>query len=118
MYNATVHRVAHIFFEPVVSSAQTRCAEGFHGRHGSEAEDGFGATLAASDFDGDGAGDLAVGVPGESLGSISNAGKVNVIYGASGGPLLTGSGNQHWHQNSIGVTGTSQEDDLFGFALN
>ena len=38
--------------------------------------------LARSDFNGDGAADLAVGVPGEDVDGISNAGAVNVISGS------------------------------------
>jgi hypothetical protein len=45
----------------------------------SEIGDNFGQALAAGDFDGDGFVDLAVGVPDETLGSILNAGSVNVL---------------------------------------
>ncbi|HYU57407.1 MAG TPA: integrin alpha, partial [Actinomycetota bacterium] len=38
-----------------------------------------------ADFNGDGYGDLAVGVPGENIGSVANAGAVNVIYGSPTG---------------------------------
>jgi hypothetical protein len=37
------------------------------------------AATAAADFNGDGFSDLAVGVPGEDVGSIVGAGSVNVI---------------------------------------
>ena len=48
-----------------------------------EASDEFGAALAAGDFDGDGRDDLAVGIPGEDIESLSlnNAGTVLVFYG-------------------------------------
>ena len=40
------------------------------------------ATAAVSfDFDGNGYADLATGVPGESVGSVKQAGAVEVIYG-------------------------------------
>ena len=45
----------------------------------------FGAALAAGDFDGDGRDDLAVGVPGESVGAVDDAGAVNVLYGTASG---------------------------------
>jgi hypothetical protein len=54
-----------------------------------EAGDKFGSALAAGDFDGNGVKDLAIGVPGEDLTGGTNAGIVNVIYGASGGLSVT-----------------------------
>jgi len=44
--------------------------------------DRFGSPVAAGDFNGSGHDDLAVGVPRERLDSASDAGAVNVIYGA------------------------------------
>jgi FG-GAP repeat len=38
-----------------------------------------------ADFNHDGAEDLAVGVPGEDVGSAVDAGTVNVLYGTAGG---------------------------------
>ncbi|MGH8834705.1 MAG: hypothetical protein ACRDWG_06880 [Actinomycetes bacterium] len=84
---------------------------------GSAAEeaDFFGDALTAGDFDNDGYADLAVGVPGESVGSLGNAGTVNVLYGSAAG--LTGSGSQTLTQNTA-VSGSSTErNDSFGFAL-
>lgn len=54
---------------------------------GAEAGDGFGASLAAADFNGDGCGDLAVGIPGEDTGSptIGDAGGVGVFRGSDAG---------------------------------
>jgi hypothetical protein len=45
-----------------------------------EAFDYFGYSLTAGDFNGDGHDDLAIGVPEESIGSIPDAGGVNVLY--------------------------------------
>jgi hypothetical protein len=70
-------------------------------------------TLA--DFDGDGYGDLAVGVPGEGVGGHFQAGAVNVIYGSADG--LTSQGSQVWHQDVPGIGGRSEESDRFGSAL-
>jgi hypothetical protein len=50
------------------------------------------------DFNGDGFADLAVGVPLEDVGTVANAGAVNVIYGASGG--LSAADDQLWHRDS------------------
>jgi hypothetical protein len=49
-----------------------------------EANDLFGAALAANDFNGDGASDLAIGAPGESTGSSTGNGEVNIIFGLAG----------------------------------
>src|SRR5206468_7203763 len=54
-----------------------------------EVGDEFGASLAAGDFNGDGFDDLAVGVLFEDIGSIIDAGAVNVIYGSSSGLSAT-----------------------------
>jgi hypothetical protein len=78
------------------------------------AEDGdeFGQALAAGDFDGDGVADLVVGVPFEDLGTVSNAGAVNVLYGGVDG--LSGAGSQLFTQDSPGVVGTAESGDFFG----
>ena len=43
--------------------------------------------MATGDFNGDTFDDLAVGVPGESVGGTPNAGAVNILYGMLGGLL-------------------------------
>ena len=53
-----------------------------------QAGEGFGSSLAAGDFNGDGFGDLAVGVPSESEVSPF-AGAVNVLYGSAAGLTST-----------------------------
>lgn len=47
-----------------------------------EANDGFGLSLAAGDFDADGRADLAVGAPGERLGVNTRSGAVYVYRGS------------------------------------
>ena len=51
-----------------------------------------------SDFNDDGFADLAVGVPAEDVGGITNAGAVNVLYGSGSG--LTGTDAQLFTQDS------------------
>jgi hypothetical protein len=80
-----------------------------------EAGDGFGVALAADDFNNSGHADLAVGAAGEDIGSIADAGAVNVVYGTAGG--LAPAGNQQWFQNSPGVAGVSETQDFLGNAL-
>ncbi|WP_018547801.1 FG-GAP and VCBS repeat-containing protein [Streptomyces sp. LaPpAH-108] len=56
----------------------------------SEANDGFGYAQAYGDFNGDGYDDLAVGTPGEKVGSDANGGTVALLWGSKSG--LTGKG--------------------------
>lgn len=67
------------------------------------------------DFNGDGFDDLAIGAPSEDVGSIVDAGAVNVIYGTHKG--LNQVGNQTWTQNSSGVNGVAVTNDHFGYTL-
>jgi hypothetical protein len=72
------------------------------------------ASLRA-DFNNDGAEDLAVGAPGESVGSFESAGAVNVLYGSAAG--LSGAGSQLFTQDTAGVGGAAEPFDQFGAAL-
>jgi hypothetical protein len=80
-----------------------------------EPGDAFGLALAAGDFNADGRADLAVGAPSEDVGSVMEAGALNVLYGAAGG--LTAAGNQVWSQDSPGVAGIAETQDFLGSAL-
>jgi len=75
----------------------------------SAANDGFGYSLAAGDLDGDGADDLAISVPGESL---THAGAVHTLYGGPNG--LSARGSQLWTQDAPGVPGVRERWDAFG----
>jgi hypothetical protein len=77
--------------------------------------DGFGTALTVGDFDGDGRDDLAVGVPFEEVGSLRNAGAVNVIYGAAAG--LAVADDQIWYQDVGTVADASEDDDYFAETL-
>ncbi|HEV7757639.1 MAG TPA: FG-GAP repeat protein [Acidimicrobiales bacterium] len=81
-----------------------------------EFPDEFGEALAAADFDGDGDTDLAVGAPFESVGSIEQAGAVNVLNGSGAG--LTGAGGRVLHQDVPGVGSDAEVFDAFGFTLS
>jgi hypothetical protein len=61
--------------------------------------------------------DLAIGVPFEDVGSIADAGAVNVLYGSSSANGLTTANDQFWHQDSAGVPGGAEAGDEFGAAL-
>ena len=78
--------------------------------------DGFGASVSVGDLNGDGYGDVAIGVPGEAIGSLDAAGQINVIYGRSTG--LTGTGSQGWTQNSTGISGASEAGDSMGATVS
>jgi hypothetical protein len=80
-----------------------------------EPRDGFGAVLAAGDFDGNGPDDLAVGAPAEDAGTIEDAGAVNVLFGSPDG--LDGVGSQLFTQDVTGVISTAEQGDFFGAAL-
>lgn len=82
---------------------------------GREEGDLFGAALAAGDFNGDGFGDLAVGVPAEDINTFVDAGAVNVIYGSAIG--LTARGNQIWHKDSPGIIDRLTNYQRFGEVL-
>ncbi|NBE94856.1 hypothetical protein FE391_17295 [Nonomuraea sp. KC401] len=80
--------------------------------------DGFGASLATGDFNGDGKDDLAIGVPGEGLSAGQRAmdygdGTVDVLYGSRGG--LRTDRTEAWSQNTL--DGRPRYYDRFGASL-
>src|SRR5262245_24948641 len=68
----------------------------------------FGWSLAAANFGVSTFDDLAIGVPDESIGSISSAGAVNVLYGSESAGL-TSAGNQLWDQAVSDVEGAAEQ---------
>ncbi len=81
-----------------------------------ERRDQFGQSLAAADFDGDGFGDLVVGVWFEDyLNPLSNEGGFHVIYGSRQG--LRAKGNEFWNQDTAGTRDRTHPSDRFGQAL-
>lgn len=69
----------------------------------------------ACDIDGDGFGDTAVGVPGETLQGVAEAGGVHVFYGSAAG--LDPADDQYITQDTAGIDGISRPGDRFGHAL-
>ena len=83
-----------------------------------EPTDQFGGSLAAGDFNADGKDDLAIGLPGEDIGIITDVGGVQIIYGSSTGLSATlAHGNQFWIQDSPDIFDSSELGDVFGISL-
>jgi FG-GAP repeat len=80
-----------------------------------EAGDRFGAALAARDFDNDGLGDLAAGIPLEDVDKFRDAGALIYFQGPLGGP--GGAEDRPLHQDSAGVPGAAEPGDRFGAPL-
>ena len=88
-------------------------ARGIKGR--AERLDNFGSAVAIGDLDGDGIGDLAIGVELEDVGAARDAGAVNVLYGSRAG--LGEDGDQLWTEDTPGIRGAAARRDRFGAAL-
>ncbi len=87
-----------------------------------ELGDDFGESLSSGDFNGDGRGDLAIGVPEEDVvtgaGNQVGAGAVNVLYGSSSGLSATSPRpDQIWTQSTPDVNDVSEISDSFGDSL-
>jgi hypothetical protein len=82
-------------------SSQTWTQNDLGGGEGAAAGNMFGAALAAGDFNGDGYAELAIGAPGEDVGSNGDAGAVHILYGSADG--LAASGEQTLTQGSDGI---------------
>lgn len=95
----------------------------------SEYGDNYGSDLASGDFNNDGYDDLAIGVRLEDIvvsgvGTIDEAGAVNLIYGSSvglsaaGAPDSTGQPDQSWTLDSDGIDGDPRISSQFGTNLS
>ncbi len=73
------------------------------------------AGQTSADFDGDGYADLAVGIPGEDVDAVEDAGAVSILYGSD--PGVTTAGDQFWHQDSPGVPDAAEAGDGLGASL-
>ncbi|MFI2377165.1 FG-GAP and VCBS repeat-containing protein [Streptomyces sp. NPDC018964] len=75
-----------------------------------ESDDSFGYDVSAADTDGDGYPDLAVGVPGEVIGSnVFRTGALTVLRGGSGG--ITGKGARLYDYGTTGIEGDPAEEN-------
>lgn len=82
---------------------------------------GLGRVLASGDFNCDGYEDLAMGLPGEDVGTEQEAGTVLVAYGGKNGlelPPATGGGKFQTVDKSLGIGGGSPKNfDHFGYVV-
>lgn len=84
-----------------------------------ESGDQFGAAVQTGEFGhDDGRRDLVVGVPGENLGSIADAGSVSSSPIRQNGGVEPGRTHRDWHQDSPGVSGAAEPGDRFGSGLS
>jgi len=77
-----------------------------------EEGDELGAAVSVADVEGDGYADIALGIPGEDVGTIADAGSVALVHGSASG--VTGTGAQVFHQNTAGMPGVAEKNDRFG----
>jgi hypothetical protein len=80
-----------------------------------EQNDMFGATVVVGDFNGDGRADLAIGVPGEDFGVLTNAGAEEVLYGSSVG--LRSTSSQIWTQDTASILDVAEDGDFFSYDI-
>jgi alpha-tubulin suppressor-like RCC1 family protein len=91
--------------------------QGTGGVESPEPDDYFGAALAAGDLGHSGDADLAIGAPGEDLGTTrADAGAVTVVYGIA--DSLSEAGMQLWTQNTAGIADAAEVGDHFGASLS
>ncbi|GAA1505085.1 FG-GAP repeat protein [Streptomyces albidochromogenes] len=77
-----------------------------------EPGDRWGAEMSSGDTNGDGLPDLAVGAPGEDIGSVADAGAVWALRGAPGG--LTATGARSFDQDHPDIPGRAEASDRWG----
>lgn len=83
---------------------------------GPEAGDKFGFAVATYDANRDGCADLAVGIPGEAIGTVAEAGAVVVLLGSPAG-LSKGPAAIWYDQGVTGWGDDVEAADWFGYAL-
>ncbi len=71
--------------------------------------------MAVVDLNADSHPDLAIGAPGEAIGTIGAAGAVTLLFGTPTG--LGSAGAASWTQNSAGIPGGAEFGDRLGYTL-
>ncbi|AZM51675.1 esterase [Streptomyces sp. WAC 01529] len=77
-----------------------------------ERGDGWGADLSVADTNGDGYADVAIGAPGEDIGTVADAGAVWVLRGSENG--VTATGAKSFDQDSADIPGVPEKGDKWG----
>ena len=80
------------------------------------AGDEWATDMATGDFNKDGVDDLILAAPNEDPLGLHDAGEAHVIYGSAGVGLVA-AGNRRFSQDSPGIPGKAEPDDLFGFRV-
>ena len=75
--------------------------------------DRFGESLVMAALDNGPLADLAIGVPFNDVGPVSDAGAVNIMLGTASGLTASGAG-QRFHQDTAGIAGAAETGDRFG----
>jgi hypothetical protein len=83
---------------------------GFYGAQ--EEGDNVGSAVSVADVNGDDYADIALGISGEDFSGLTDAGSFALVPGSASG--VTGAGTQVFHQNTSGVPGVAESNDLFG----
>jgi hypothetical protein len=82
-----------------------------------ESDDLFGAVLAAADVDGNGAADLAIGVPGEDIDSARDVGGVHLLLSSGTGLDPRVGPNSFVTQDTRAIPGDNESGDQIGAAI-
>ena len=108
--------IVHVVFgtsSGITLAGNDTISQGDHANGSAERNDRFGASLALGDLDGDDISDLAVGAPGEAIGSRTDAGAVNVVAGGAAFPATA----SFWLAQADGIPGSAESGDQTGATI-
>jgi hypothetical protein len=97
------------------SQRWTQASRGVVGAVG--ARDQFGFSLVMARLDNGPRPDLAIGTPGDGIGSTARAGSVTILLGGATGLTTAEAGGQLFHQNVSGISGAAETGDGFGTSV-